>query len=335
MSGVEVTVSGGTAPTVNVTGSGPNAVVDGEIVVQIGGGDSAAVVVPAATGVTSLNALSGAVTLAVVGGSIAATGNTLTITVSAGVSSWNDLTDKPATFPPSPHGHAISDVTGLQTALDGKQAAGSYVVTTDGRLTDAREWSAATVTQAEAEAGTATTRVAWTVQRVWQAIAAWWAASSAKSKLDGIAAGATQNQTDAYLLSRANHTGTQTASTISDFTTAVVAAAPPTTNASLLTSGTLDAGRLPTSGVTAGTYTSVTVDTYGRVTAGSTPVTTYARRFAWASPYSYLGRAPSGSATSAAVWTIKRTQVSTAGAVVASLTATNVAWDNYATASYS
>jgi hypothetical protein len=41
-----------------------------------------------------------------------------------------------------------------------------------------------------------------------------------KTKLDGIATGATANQTDAFLLSRANHTGTQTASTISDFNTA-------------------------------------------------------------------------------------------------------------------
>jgi hypothetical protein len=38
---------------------------------------------------------------------------------------------------------------------------------------------------------------------------------------------------------------THTASQITDFTTAVIAAAPPTTNASLLTSGTLSADRLP------------------------------------------------------------------------------------------
>lgn len=42
--------------------------------------------------------------------------------------------------------------------------------------------------------------------------------SAEKSKLAGIAAGATANQTDAYLLSRTNHTGTQLASTISDLT---------------------------------------------------------------------------------------------------------------------
>lgn len=44
-----------------------------------------------------------------------------------------------------------------------------------------------------------------------------------KSKLAGIATGATANQTDAYLLARANHTGTQLAATIPDFGTAVSA----------------------------------------------------------------------------------------------------------------
>lgn len=41
-----------------------------------------------------------------------------------------------------------------------------------------------------------------------------------ETKLDGIATGATANDTDANLKARANHTGTQTASTISDFTAA-------------------------------------------------------------------------------------------------------------------
>lgn len=47
----------------------------------------------------------------------------------------------------------------------------------DARLSDAREWTATTVDQAEAEAGTATTRRAWTAQRVRQAIAAWWSST--------------------------------------------------------------------------------------------------------------------------------------------------------------
>jgi hypothetical protein len=41
---------------------------------------------------------------------------------------WGDVTGKPSTFQPASHGHIIGDVTGLQTALDGKQAAGSYLV---------------------------------------------------------------------------------------------------------------------------------------------------------------------------------------------------------------
>ena len=40
--------------------------------------------------------------------------------------------------PVKAHLHAISDVEGLQTALNSKQPAGSYVVTTDTRLSDAR-----------------------------------------------------------------------------------------------------------------------------------------------------------------------------------------------------
>ena len=91
----------------------------------------------------------------------------------------------------------------------------NYARTDDTRLTDAREWAAATVTQAEAEAGTATIRRAWTAQRVFQAVAAWWAASAMKTKLDGIAAGATANATDAQLRDRATHTGSQAISTVS------------------------------------------------------------------------------------------------------------------------
>lgn len=47
---------------------------------------------------------------------------------------WDDVTGKPSTFAPSTHGHAIGDVTGLQTALDGKQAAGSYAAATHGHI---------------------------------------------------------------------------------------------------------------------------------------------------------------------------------------------------------
>jgi hypothetical protein len=92
------------------------------------------------------------------------------VTGSASVA-WSAITDKPSTFAPSAHTHSVADVSGLQTQLDGKQAAGSYAA--------------------------------------------------------------------------ASHT--HTSSQVTDFAAAVIAAAPPTTNASLLTSGTVDAARLPAS----------------------------------------------------------------------------------------
>ena len=101
---------------------------------------------------------------------------------------------------------SVSDVSGA-------------VGTGDSRLSDSREWSAETISQAEAEAGTATTRRAFTAARVFQAVAAWWAGSAAKTKLDGIDASATANSSDAFLLNRANHTGTQAASTITGLAT--------------------------------------------------------------------------------------------------------------------
>jgi len=78
-----------------------------------------------------------------------------------------------------------------------------------------------------------------------------------------------------------------------------------------------------------------TVATSGAYADLSGKPTIYDRRFAWASPYSYSGRAVTGSATSASVWTIKRSQISASGSVTATLTATNVAWDAFASATYS
>lgn len=38
----------------------------------------------------------------------------------SGSSDWNDITNKPSTFPPSAHTHPISEVTNLQSTLDNK-----------------------------------------------------------------------------------------------------------------------------------------------------------------------------------------------------------------------
>lgn len=55
-------------------------------------------------------------------------------------------------------------------ATDWSPAPEDFVFDTDVRLSNSREWVAETVSQAEAESGTATTRRAWTAQRVRQAI---------------------------------------------------------------------------------------------------------------------------------------------------------------------
>lgn len=137
------------------------------------------------------------------------------VKIGSGVTITDGVISVSTNYAAATHTHATSDITGLDAALSGiNSAISGKVDSTDSRLSDAREWSADTISQAEAEAGTATTRRAFTAQRVFQAIAAWWNASSAKTKLDGIASGATANATDAQLRDRSTHTGTQAASTI-------------------------------------------------------------------------------------------------------------------------
>ncbi|WP_415034432.1 beta strand repeat-containing protein [Azonexus sp.] len=76
----------------------------------------------------------------------------------------------------------------LNVAASGNAAAGEVVKGNDTRLSDAREWIAPTTTQAQAEDGNGTTRLAWTGQRVRQAIAAWW---NSITNIDGKNIGAT------------------------------------------------------------------------------------------------------------------------------------------------
>ena len=47
----------------------------------------------------------------------------------AKTATWGSVSNKPSTFAPADHDHAIADVTGLQSALDGKQASGNYATT--------------------------------------------------------------------------------------------------------------------------------------------------------------------------------------------------------------
>lgn len=77
------------------------------------------------------------------------------------------IKNKPSTFPPSAHTHAIADVTGLQTALDGKQPSGDYATNdalTSGLATKLGvndKAASAKLADSATTAGTANT-VAWT-----------------------------------------------------------------------------------------------------------------------------------------------------------------------------
>jgi hypothetical protein len=117
-----------------------------------------------------------------------------------------------------------------------------------------------------------------------------------------------------------------TAADITDFTSAVIAAAPPTTDASLLTTGTISAARLGSG--TANSSTFLRGD-------GVWAVVQSARRFAGTGGVSYLGRAPLNAAETAEIWQIKKTVIAADGSVTSSLTATNVSWLDRETATYS
>lgn len=49
---------------------------------------------------------------------------------------WADVENKPSTFPPSAHTHPISDVTNLQTTLNGKLTASKAATQANSTATD-------------------------------------------------------------------------------------------------------------------------------------------------------------------------------------------------------
>lgn len=71
------------------------------------------------------------------------------------------------------------------------------------------------------------------------------------------------------------------------------------------------------------------------VSATAAEVSPKIRRHDWTGTYSYCGTALEGSSESSAVWSITRIQFSGAGAVVSTAYATNVAWTDRTTATYS
>jgi len=179
--------SGTGVPVVLTLGSGLS-IVGGALTAAGGGGGSGTV--------TSVG-LSVPTGFAVAGSPITASG-TLALTFAAGYSL--PLTSTQANWDAA----AVLAGTAVQPA-----GLTSYVQTSDARLSDSREWSATTISQAEAEAGTATTRRAFTALRVFQAAAAWWAATaSATGQSLATAANAAAARTTLGLGSLATQSGT-------------------------------------------------------------------------------------------------------------------------------
>ena len=174
------------APVVLTLGSGLS-IVGGALTAAGGGGSGT---------VTSVG-LSVPTGFAVAGSPITTSG-TLALTFAAGYSL--PLTATQANWDAA----AVLAATAVQPA-----GLTSYVQTSDARLSDSREWSATTISQAEAEAGTATTRRAFTALRVFQAAAAWWAATAtATGQALATAANAAAARTTLGLGSLATQSGT-------------------------------------------------------------------------------------------------------------------------------
>lgn len=137
-----------------------------------------------------------------------------------GASSWNDLTGKPSTFPPSAHSHVIADVTGLQAAIDAKAtpadistAVAGLVNSAPAALDTLKELSDALGADANFSA------------TVTNALAA--KAPIASPTFTGTVSGITKsmvglgNVPNVDATARANHTGTQAISTVTGLQTAL------------------------------------------------------------------------------------------------------------------
>jgi hypothetical protein len=235
----------------------------------------------------------------------------------------------------SSHSHAISDVTGLQTALDGKQPSGTYATLVGGTVPssqlpsyvdDVLEFAATANFPATGESGkiyvaTGTGKVyRWSGSAYVEIIgspgstdavpegsvnlyytAARAAAAAPVQSVAGRTGAVTIAAADVSGLGAAVDAKLSTQSAYVSFAGITMYDGPGsgsgmeiryqqitgihsllflsggtqttawTGSAGDITSGTLSASRLPSSGVTAGTYTSVTVDATGRVTGGSNP----------------------------------------------------------------
>ena len=242
---------------------------------------------------------------------------------------YSSLAGIPSTFTPAIHQHVVSDVTGLQTALDSKQPAGTYATLVGGTVPssqlpsfvdDVREaanfgalpatgdagviyvtvdtrkiyrWSGSAYVEISPSPGTTTdvpegTNLYHTFDRA--------AAAAPVQSVAGRTGAVTLSKSDVGLSSvpntdataRANHTGTQAASTISDFATEAAKYGPVVSVAGrtgTVTLGKSDVGlaNVPNTDATArsshsGTQLASTISDFASESAKYGPVTSVAGR---------------------------------------------------------
>jgi hypothetical protein len=171
--------------------------------------------------VDSVNGQTGVVVLTKADVGLGAVDNTSDANKPVSTATATALSGKAATV----HTHAVADTTGLQAALDGKQAAGSYAAASH---THAQSDVTGLTAALAGKSDTGHTHTASQVTDLEEAVEDYIGAnvvgtgliSASYNDTSGnttISTTATANSSDATLLARANHTGTQTASTISDF----------------------------------------------------------------------------------------------------------------------
>ena len=207
----------------------------------------------------------------------------------AGTTTWAGITDKPATFTPSTHGHTGGQVTidvGATDLFNATDTLSQACVSIESSLSAKSEASNPHLSGVATFAGDNDTEttisggIVTTQTIVFSATGlggiqqqSYPYTTAERTKLAGIATGATANSTDAQLRDRSTHTGTQAASTITGLSTVA------TSGSAADLTGTLAAARLPSTTVSAGSYGSAssvgtfTVDSAGRLTAaGSTSI---------------------------------------------------------------
>jgi hypothetical protein len=253
----------------------------------------------------------------------------------SGSLAWDNVTDKPSTFPPSAHTHPTSDVVNFATAA----AAAAPVQSVAGKT--------GSVTLAKADVGLGNVDNTSDTNKP--------ISSATQSALDGKAA--------------TSHT--HTASQVTDFNTAAAAAAPVQSvngNTGTVTVAVPSASTATPQAL--GTAAAGTSDDYSRgdhihaapalndlsnvsaatpsdndVLVFDTATSTWVAeapsgggsgevRSDFASPYTYTGLAAAGTSESTASWTIRRSEFDAGGSFVATLTASAVQWANRLTASY-